>query len=356
MPNTALDWRDLPTFDDRGGSRTGWPWRPRHDNDPDFQIPAVDVDSPPQVVVVTPSLNQSEFVEETIRSVLLQGYPRLVYRVRDGASSDGTGEILQRYRPFIDDLVIEADDGQSGAIADAIQEDRSGWFGWINSDDRLEPGTLWRLAEILQRDGRDPDLVTFDVRCIGDGAPYTMPNENLSAIAMLRDDRYRIAQPGWWLRLDSLHRCGGIRRTLQYGFDWDLMVRYLARHPRWHRDPHIGATFRVHEQSKTAAETVSSSNRFEAEAIQIRDLLESELPARLVRASRLGRRRKPWHDHLVKVLDDHEASPLSSAGRIAVDTCRDLPARATRRTAGTILRLLSRYVRPRASWAKAARS
>lgn len=357
MSETPRDWRDLPAFDDRNGLRNGWPWCPKHSDDPDFQepdfiAPPRRFDSLPQVVVVTPSFHQAEYVEETIRSVLLQRYPRLCYRVRDAASDDGTGDILERYRPYFDELIIAADDGQSGAIADAIEGDQEGWFGWINSDDRLEPHTLWRLANALNGRDRLPDLVTFDVRCIGDGEPYVMRNENLSATAMLRDDRYAIAQPGWWFRLNRLHECGGIRRTLQYGFDWDLMVRYLALDPHWYGDPHIGATFRVHADSKTASESGSSINRFNVEAERIRDLLENEMPEPLVRASKLGRRRKPWHDRLIQALDDYEASPLVSTTRLAIDAMKDPPARITMRTLATMGRLLSRYVRPRHAWDK----
>jgi cellulose synthase/poly-beta-1,6-N-acetylglucosamine synthase-like glycosyltransferase len=65
---------------------------------------------------VTPSLNQGRFIEATIRSILLQGYPDLESFVIDGGSSDSTREIIARYSPWIDFAISEPDRGQSSAI------------------------------------------------------------------------------------------------------------------------------------------------------------------------------------------------------------------------------------------------
>lgn len=307
---------------------------------------------PARVTVITPSFNQGKFLEETIRSVLAQDYPNLQYIVVDGGSTDESHRILDRYESEIDHVIREPDQGQSDAICKGLALADGQWFNWINSDDRLEPGVLWELARCVDA---TTDLLAFRVHVEdADGNPPTdqrslMINSNLSAVAMLRCDDYAFSQPGLWFRMDHLKACGGINPTLNYGFDWDLLVRYLAAFPRVKYSDHVGAMFRLHDQSKTMVETSKvdvSQNRFQQENDRIRSLLEASLPPRLVNASRLGRRRGPWNDSMIQILDQPTRSPAGAALEIFLEMWRDPAARISRRTAGAIGRLLSRYVRP----------
>lgn len=352
----VITWQDLPD----SGDRFGWPWRPDQnsvegaegawDGFPSDSCSDSRSDRPdaPPVLVVTPSFNQGVFLEQTIRSVLLQGYPHLTYHVVDGGSTDESHAVIERYRPWIDHVVIEPDDGQSDAIGKGIGDRRDGWFNWINSDDWLAPGTLWQLAAAH----RDRDLVAMNIEVIGDGAAnYVIKNAGLDAKRILLDGDYSFAQPGLWFRLDHLHACGGIDRGLNYGFDWDLVIRYLATASKVGYLDRIGAYFRVHEQSKTAVESQKSqeANQFEREHQLIRDKLESSLPDSFSQASRLGRRRRRWNQTLVETLDRRGDSAIALATKLAAGVCGDPRARLTPRTLMSIARLLSRYVRPRGS-------
>ena len=307
-----------------------------------------DINRLPTITVVTPSYNQGDFLEETLRSVLRQDYPKLQYIVVDGGSTDQSNEILDRYAPQITHLIREPDRGQSDAICKGIALAEGEFFNWINSDDTLQPGTLWELANHYRE---DIDLYTFSVSVEGEGvAPYLMRNQNLSARAMLRGDRYSFSQPGLWFRREALHRCGGIDLSLNYGFDWDLLVRYLSENPRVHYSDSVGAMFRLHDQSKTMVESGksdTSENRFHQENDRIRDKLEILLSKDLAKASRLGRQRAPWNQHLIEILDDPQVSPVMAAGRIIREALQEPRSRCSYRTLGAIARLLSRYVRPR---------
>jgi glycosyltransferase involved in cell wall biosynthesis len=95
----------------------------------------------PTLSVVTPSYNQAEFIETTIRSVLEESYPGIDYLVMDGGSSDGTVEILRRYEDQLR-FVSEKDGGQSAAVNEGFRRTSGEIIGWINSDDYYAPGAL----------------------------------------------------------------------------------------------------------------------------------------------------------------------------------------------------------------------
>lgn len=105
----------------------------------------------PRVTLVTPSFNQGQYIEQTIDSVLSQGYSNLQYIIIDGGSTDNTHAILRRYAKFFDRLIIEPDNGSADAINKGLKLANGSWFNWLNSDDLLMPGALNLLAEHAHR-------------------------------------------------------------------------------------------------------------------------------------------------------------------------------------------------------------
>jgi len=105
----------------------------------------------PAVAIVTPSYHQAEFLEETIRSVLLQSYPKLSYAIMDGGSRDGSVPIIQKYAKWLDYWTSEPDGGQSAAIDKGFQRIEGEILGWLNSDDVFAPGAVWRAVEAFGR-------------------------------------------------------------------------------------------------------------------------------------------------------------------------------------------------------------
>ncbi|SMP55945.1 Glycosyl transferase family 2 [Neorhodopirellula lusitana] len=330
----------------KSGGQSKWPWAASEDW-AGFDNANTKGRELPKVTVITPSYNQGEYLEQTIRSILLQGYPNLEYIVVDGGSNDESNTILDRYAPWINHLIREPDNGQSDAICKGLKLATGDIFNWINSDDTLQPGVLWELANHFHSTS---DLYTFPVSVQGDDIEtYLMRNQNLSARSILRDDRYSFSQPGVWFRMKELKECGGIDLSLNYGFDWDLIIRYLAKFPRVQYSTTTGAMFRIHDQSKTVVENTKAdaeANRFKQETDRIRDKLETQLARPLANASRLGRRRVPWHQTLIATLDDLNQSPTRASLQILHEAWRDPAARFSRRTVGSIARLMSRYVRP----------
>ena len=207
---------------------TGWPW-----TEGTAPLPSAGPNGQPwpRLSIVTPSYNQAEFVEATIRSVLLQGYPNLEYLVVDGGSTDGSVEIIERYAPWLSYWVSEPDRGQSHAINKGLARCTGEVFNWVNSDDLLAPGALAEVARLwsstraalLVGRGLIVDVTSGQLRHDWPGRP---PREPLDFV---RSDRVVLAQPSTFLDTGLVKAQGGLREDLHCVLDWELYLRLTVR-------------------------------------------------------------------------------------------------------------------------------
>ena len=103
----------------------------------------------PKITIVTPSLNQVKYIEATIKSVLDQNYPNLEYIIIDGGSTDGAVDIIRKYEKQLSYWVSEQDSGLYHAIQKGFDRSSGEIMAWLNSDDMLQPGSLFVIAEIF---------------------------------------------------------------------------------------------------------------------------------------------------------------------------------------------------------------
>ncbi|MGE5510781.1 MAG: glycosyltransferase family 2 protein [Bacteroidota bacterium] len=122
-----------------------WPWGVS----PTF---SADHDGPlPRISIVTPNYNGARYLEATIRSVICQGYPNLQYIVVDGGSTDGSLEIINRYRDHISVVISEPDNGHGDALNKGFQRADGQILAWLNSDDMYLPWTFQTVAEVFTK-------------------------------------------------------------------------------------------------------------------------------------------------------------------------------------------------------------
>ena len=128
--------------------KTGWPWAEKN-----LQLPdTMPGGSPwPRISIVTPSCNQGRFLEETIRSVLLQGYPNLEYVIIDGGSSDGSVDIIRKYESQLAYWDSRPDSGMYYAINEGFAHSTGDIMAWLNSDDMYTPWSLRVVGEIFEQ-------------------------------------------------------------------------------------------------------------------------------------------------------------------------------------------------------------
>lgn len=251
-------------------SKTGWAWTVESP-----QLPEAMADGKlwPRISIVTPSYNQGQYLEETIRSVLLQGYPDLEYQVLDGGSNDQSIEIIRKYEPWLANWRSEKDGGQAAAINLGLKSATGVWFQNINSDDVLEPGALG----LVGRSPPEADLAYGDVLEFSDNHTHLVANTAPSVRDLIRplfrSDRISWHQPGLFLKRQHMLTLGGYDASLGYLFDLHLTARYVEQFPRSHRIDATLVRFRIHGEAKSSA----WGTVYETESVRARELLASQL-------------------------------------------------------------------------------
>lgn len=230
----------------------------------------------PRISIVTPSFNQGQYIEQTILSVLNQGYPDVEHIVMDGGSTDQTRAVLDRYADRLARVVSEKDRGQSDAINKGMSQTTGEIVTWLNSDDLLAPGALAAAALAFHVSGAD--MVAGVCQLHRDGRMIeqhvtTCPDGELLPLDELLDLDHRwmagqfFYQPEVLFTRDLWDRAGGrVDESLYYSMDYELWLRFAQHRARLHVIGRPIAQYRVHPDQKTF-----TSDRFKSELIHTRD-------------------------------------------------------------------------------------
>lgn len=211
----------------------------------------------PKISIVTPSYNQGEYLERTIRSVINQNYPNLEYIIIDGGSTDNSVEVIKKYEKYISYWCSEKDKGQSDALNKGFERATGDIFFYLASDDILLPGVLDKIAKEFSENDIDvlygnrliidpEDNVISERRCVK-YIPYLsrLGNVTLGSFAVYPDSMF--------YKKDIFYKVGGFDLSLHNTMDTDfwLKVTKLTNKIKFLREYIIG--FRVTPTSKTVS-------------------------------------------------------------------------------------------------------
>ena len=222
------------------------------------------------VSIVTPSFNQSSFLERTIRSVLEQDYPDIEYLVVDGGSTDGSLDIIKRYADRLAWWTSEKDRGQAEAITKGFAHARGEIVAWLNSDDYYLPGAVTAAVKVLET-APQAGMVYGDMLAVDefDRTINTLKYHQLSLVDLLCFQI--IGQPAVFMRRSSFDKAGGL----------DISLHFLLDHQLWIRIAEQGEIIHVNETWSAARSHAGAKNRAQAvgfgrEAFRILDWASQE--------------------------------------------------------------------------------
>lgn len=229
--------------------KLGWPWLEEtnttlYNNDIEY----------PKITIITPSFNQGKYLEETIRSVLLQNYPNLEYIIIDGGSSDSSVEIIKKYQKYLSYWVSEKDNGQSHAINKGLIKVTGDIITWINSDDFYKPETLLIVANEFIKNSVC-NCVIGKSHVFGEGKSYLAKSPIFESVEKTIGFG-RIVQPAMFFHASTYKQIGLLNENLQYLLDTEWWLKYLMVYGQ---DKIVEietplVNFRLHSYSKTSSQ------------------------------------------------------------------------------------------------------
>lgn len=203
----------------------------------------------PKISVVTPSFNQAQYLETTMKSVLDQGYPNLEYIVIDGGSNDGSVEIIERYSDRLAYWISEPDEGQTDALIKGFDRATGEIMAWLCSDDLYEAHTLYEVAETFVRNS-EWQMVYGDALWIDDKDRPIRPQKEIgfNRFIWMYDYNY-IPQPSTFWRRGIYERVGGLNARWDLTMDADLWIRF-AEHAALRHVPRMWSRMRRYPEQK----------------------------------------------------------------------------------------------------------
>ncbi len=213
----------------------------------------------PSFSIVTISYNQAAFLERTIRSVLEQDYAPLQYIVVDGGSTDGSVDIVNRYRSRLDSVLLGPDSGPADGLNKGFAQATGEWLGFLNSDDTFLPGALQIVAAYVRR---HPRAEFVSGHCWVTDANDRVLRKSYSdpfSVRRLAYDACILIQAATFFRRSLLEKAGGFNVQNRIAWDSELFLQFGMMGAKHGLIDEFLATYRLHPESITGANRVAAS-------------------------------------------------------------------------------------------------
>jgi glycosyltransferase involved in cell wall biosynthesis len=205
-----------------------------------------------KVSIVTISFNQAEFLERAIRSVVDQDYPDIEYIVLDPGSTDGSREIIERYRSRMSRLICEPDRGPADGLNKGFRYATGDIFGFLNSDDVLLPGAVRSAVAFLN--SNDVDVVSAHATIIdAEDRQLRMAYSEPFSLKMFAYGACVLVQPSTFFRREVFERVQGFNVENKATWDGELWVDMALSGARFALADKVWSGFRLHTQSITSS-------------------------------------------------------------------------------------------------------
>jgi len=207
----------------------------------------------PRISIVTPSFNQAAYLEETIQSVLNQGYQNLEYVVIDGGSSDGSAEIIKHYQKDLHFWVSEKDSGHGHGLNKGFARTSGEIMAWLNSDDKYTAWSFQVVSEIFTLFPHVDWIVGFNSWWTDKGAMTHAARCPKNIFDFLLGNYAWIQQESVFWRRSLWDKAGGfINEDYRLMIDGELWTRFFLYADLYSVDCILGG-YRVHSDTRASA-------------------------------------------------------------------------------------------------------
>jgi glycosyltransferase involved in cell wall biosynthesis len=210
-----------------------------------------------KISIVTPSLNQGAYLDETLESIRSQNYPAVEHLVLDGVSTDETVALLKaktgsEWRHLY--WISEPDGGCTQALNKGIRLASGDIIGWLNSDDRYREGCLETVAKVFEQHP-DIDIVYGDFTFMDEQGNHLRVRREIefNRLVLFYHRISSIPSTSTFFRRRIFDEGNFFDESLQFAMDYEFFVRLANKGYRYKHIRALLADFRLHSKSKTCA-------------------------------------------------------------------------------------------------------